>query len=276
MAFEEILDWVILSDIHSGCQLSLCPPTGAKMDEGGSYMPSIIQRKIWGYWKEFWDWVPVATKHRKFGVIFNGDAIDGVHHGSTYQISHNLADQANIAYEILAPIVESCEGRFYMIRGTEAHVGKSGVEEELLAKRLGAIPNEIGQSARFELWKKVGGNLVHVMHHIGTTASQAYEATAVHRELTESFIEAATTGEKPPQIVIRSHRHRYIQTTIPTVYGRAEAAVTPGWQAKTPFCYKIAGARLSQPQFGGLLVRQGDEEIFVKPWVKKLKRSRAE
>jgi hypothetical protein len=52
------------------------------------------------------------------------------------------------------------------------------------------------------------------------------------------------------------------------------AIVTPGWQAKTPFAWKIPGARLSQPQFGGVLIRKGDEELHSRAKVWRLERSR--
>ena len=274
---DKIRNFICISDIHAGCQLGLCPVKGVRLDEGGSYQPSAIQRMIYGHWREFWDkWVPSATKGEPYGIIVNGDTIDGVHHGSTHQISQNLQDQANIAYELLAPEVERAEGRLYMIRGTEAHVGKSGVQEEALATRLGAIPNEQGQRARYELWKRIGLGLVHCLHHIGATGSQAYEATAVHKELVEAFTESGRWNERPPDIIVRSHRHRLIRTEVPTHRRVAIAVVTPGWQAKTPFAWKIAGARQSLPQFGGILIRHGDEDLFVRSFVRTISRSRVE
>jgi len=230
-------------------------------------------------WEEFWgEFVPSVTRKQPFTVVFNGDAIDGVHHNSTTQISHNLADQSATAYAILKPVVEACEGRYYHIRGTEAHVGKSAAEEERLARQLGAIPNDEGQSARYELWKDVGGALVHLLHHIGTTGSQAYEATAVHKELVESFVEAGRWGRRPPDFIVRSHRHRHIETSIPTARGKARAVVTPAFQGKTPFVWKIPGGRLSQPQFGGIVIRahEDDNEVYTREKVWTLERSRVE
>jgi len=275
---KNIINWIVISDIHAGDQLGLCPISGVRLDEGGTYKPSTTtQIEIWRYWDEFWnEWVPKVTKGEKFGVILNGDTIDGVPHKSTHQISHNLSDQANIAAEILGPIVEKCNGNFYMIRGTEAHVGKSGEEEEKLAKRLGAIPNDLGQYARYDLWKEIGNGLVHILHHIGTTSSNSYEATAVNKELTEEFNEAARWRERPPDIIIRSHRHRHIKISIPAKGGSAIAEVTPGWQGKTPFAWKTAGARLTLPQFGGVLIRQGNDELYTRNIVWSIGRSRAE
>jgi hypothetical protein len=237
-------------------------------------------------WEEFWgEFVPEAVKGEPFGVIHNGDAIDGTHHDGTTQISHNLEDQENIAYTCLKPVVEACEGRYWHIRGTEAHVGKSGRAEEALARRLGAIPNQEGQYARYDLWKKIGerADLVHCLHHIGTTSSSAHEASAVNAELAAEFVEAARFGRQAPTVVCRSHRHRCIEVSIPTqavkektITSKAIGVVTPCWQAKTPYVWKIAGARLTTPQFGGIVVRYAHGRIFVDPKVWTVERSPVE
>ncbi len=280
---SDVNNLVVISDIHSGCRVSLLPPEGFQLDGGGQYMPSDLQLKMWAMWREFWDeFVPMATRGEPYAVCFNGDALDGVHHRSVSQWTHNLEDQRRLAEIILRPVVDRAE-RYYHIRGTEAHVGSSAQDEETLARHLGAIPNEEGQFSRFDLWIEVGKYLGHILHHIGTTGSQAYEATAVHKELVESYTEAARWGERPPDFMIRSHRHRHIMTSIPMTQadgstGHAIAAVTPCWQGKTPFVWKIPGGRLSTPQFGGLVVRQSDTdgELFIRPKVWTIKRSRVE
>ena len=38
---------VVVSDIHCGCRLGLCPKEGVALDDGGLYMPSRIQKKVW-------------------------------------------------------------------------------------------------------------------------------------------------------------------------------------------------------------------------------------
>jgi len=268
---------VVISDTHCGCQLGLCPPKRIRLDEGGSYSPSRLQRKVWRCWEDLWrQWVPEATRGEPYAIVVNGDTLDGRHHGAVTQFAGNLADQARVAYEALAPVVEGHP--LYMIRGTEAHVGPSAEAEEQLAERLGAIPDEDGRYARWELWKWLAGRkkLVHFLHHIGVTGSQAYEATAVHKELVEAFAEAARWRQHPPNAVIRSHRHRFTETRIPTADGAAIAAVTPGWQLKTPFAWKVPGGRQSLPQIGALLVRVARGEIYVREKIYPLTRSRAE
>ena len=275
---KAVRNLVVVSDTHIGCRLALTHPEGFMTDDGGLYKPSEFQRKIWKMWRYFWDeFVPEATRGEPFAVCHNGDAIDGKHHNSTTQITHNIEFQRRHAQQILAPVVALCEGRYYHIRGTDAHVGQSAEDEEALARALGAIPNETGQHARPDLWMMVGDSLGHILHHVGTTGSAAYEATAVHKELVEEFNEAARWGKRPPDWIIRSHRHRYIRTEIPTARGHSIAAVTPAWQGKSSFAWKIPGARLSTPQFGGLVVRQSpDGEVFVRPKVWTVERSRTE
>jgi hypothetical protein len=278
---------VVISDIHAGCKLALCPPEGVDLDDGGKYMPSAFQKKMWSMWEEFWlEWVPFATKDEPYCVIFNGDAIEGVHHGATTPITTNRMTQGRIAKRVLERVVELCEGRFYFVRGTEAHVGPSAEAEEGLAKSLKAIPNAEGQYARYDLWKTVGpGKLIHALHHIGSTGSQAYEATAVHKELVEEFAEAGRWRNQPPDVVVRSHRHRYMKTSVPIGHtgpkgkqatGEAISVVTPCWQGKTPFVWKIPGGRLSTPQFGGIVVRWAHDELFVRPKVWTVDRSKTE
>mgnify|MGYP001604268259 CR=1 FL=1 len=280
MTSNPVKNLVIVSDTHSGCRLALCPPEGMTLDDGGRYTPSEFQKQMWAMWREFWDeWVPRSTHGEPFDFVHNGDAIDGVHHNSTTQISHNYEDQLRIAEAVLAPIVAKClasGGHYYQIRGTAAHVGQSSVYEEMLGKRLGAVPNAEGQYARYDLWKRVGTALVHLMHHVGTTGSSAYEASAVNAELTAEYVEAARWGHESPDFVIRSHRHRSIAVDMNSFKGYAAAIVTPGWQGKTPFAWKVAGARISEPQFGGVLIRQGDEEFHFRRKVWSLGRSQEE
>jgi hypothetical protein len=175
---------------------------------------------------------------------------------------------------MLAPVVEK-SAAYYHIRGTEAHSGPSGEEEEKLAKSLGAIPDETGNHSRYELYLNVGNCLVHFTHHIGVTGSLAYETTALMKEFAETTSESARWGKKAPNIVARAHRHRHAEIRVPTAHAYGYCFTTPGWQLKTPFVYRTMG-RISTPQLGGSLVRQGDEEFFTRHKTWSVERPRTE
>jgi UDP-2,3-diacylglucosamine pyrophosphatase LpxH len=211
------------------------------------------------------DWVPKNTNGEPYYLVHNGDVVDGVHHNSTTQFTHNITDQKAIAVKILKPIVEKCRemgGKYYHIRGTDAHAGVNGCDEEAVAKELRAVPRD-GQFARFELWKRLGKGLIHFTHHIGGTSSSRYESTAVLTELTESFSESARWREQPPDMIVRGHRHRFVQVEIPSANTVATGVVVPGWQLKSGFVFK-GGGRVSQPQIGGILISATKAGVFVR------------
>lgn len=256
---------IVISDTHSGCGLALCPPKVRLIDKG-TYQASTFQRKLWDRWGEFRkEWIPRVTRKQPFILVHNGDAVDGRHHGTTSQVSHNLEDQAQIGYEVLAPLVEQAEA-YYHIRGTEAHVGPSGEAEESLARRLGAISDDQGNSARWELWLDLYGHLCHFSHHIGVTGSSSYEATAVGKEMVENYVESGRWGERAAQVTVRSHRHRYGKWEQYGHKGLQISLVTPAWQMKTGYVFRGQG-KMTQPQLGGALIRVGDEELHTRAMV---------
>jgi hypothetical protein len=212
-----------------------------------------MQVKIWEYWKDFWRWSFDLIGDESFALVHNGDIIDGDHHGTTTIFSRNLKDQENLAVKVMEPIVERAS-LYYQIRGTEAHVGQSAANEERCAERLKAVvDDETGQYSRWELCVELGHEIIHFSHHIGTTASVAYESSALMRELAATFAEAGQWGQRPPTVLVRSHRHRYCEVKPPN----CRIVVTPGWQGKTPFVFKMD--RMRMPQFGGVIIRLNDD-----------------
>lgn len=270
---------VVVSDLHVGCQYGLCGvASSVPLDGGGRYVLSAGQRKLGERWEIFWNrWVPDVTKDDPFVVVINGDMMDGRHHASTTQFSQNLADQ-QAALLLTLETMKKVKGYagLYVVRGTEAHTGPAAENEERAAQVAGAIPDQEGRYARNDLWLTVGSGLCHFLHHIGTAGSNAYESSAIMRELAEEYTEAGRWARKPPQVVVRSHRHRHLEIRVPTENGYGICFCTPGWQLKTPFAWKIPGARNSTPQFGGSIIRQGDQDLYTRHIVWTIERSPAE
>lgn len=269
---------VVVSDTHCGCQYGLCPPR-ARKDGGGYYETSFFQRKVWDKWMEFWNkFVPEVTNGEDYVIVHNGDVIDGVHHNASTQISHNLKDQENIAIQVLEPLVSDSKCKaYYQIRGTEVHSGKSGDSEERIAEILKAVKDEYGNYSRYELWLKSIGGLGHFTHHIGTTNSAAYESTAVHKELVEAYNEAGRYNDKPPDYIVRSHRHRAYEIKVPSDNGFSHAIVTPGWQLKTPFVYRGTLGRTGTPQIGGIVIRHREDiPIYTRAKIWRMDRPKEE
>ena len=275
---------VFVNDTHCACQLGLMSPKGIQLKGGQRVMPSKFQKWLWdNCWMPFWfEFVPIATENEPFDLVFNGDMIDNRHHGTTSLVTSNLAEQERIFTDCMDPVlaIKNLRRRF-AVGGTDAHAGISAENEEKLAKAIGAEPDELGNLCRSDLWLAIGTKghkpgLVHALHHIGTTGSAAYETTALHREYVEACQEAARWRLPAPDVIVRAHRHRYAKTEVQSGNGNAIVVVSPGWQGKTPWTFKLAGARQSIPQFGGVVVRSGDLDIYTRARVFGFRRSRTE
>jgi len=213
-----------------------------------------------------------VTRGDRYAVGINGDALEGRHHGATHQISQNLADQLTIARRVIEPIRDRAT-HLYMIRGTEAHVGASGESEEALAVMVAADHDpESGQHSRYEAFVRVGDCSVHCAHHIGATGSMAYETSAVTKEMNEFLADSARWGESPPDVIVRSHRHRQSRVYLDGHRGQIIGLVTGGWQGKTPFAFRVPGGRITRPHIGGAIIRQGDEEHYVRTFLRTIPR----
>lgn len=255
---------IVISDTHCNSTFGLCLPEGHRLDDGGRYTPSALQQDMWLMFMDFRkEWIPRVTKGEPWDLVINGDAVDGDHHNTPTIISRNLQDQFRVARDTLKGIVDECRasgGSYYSVRGTEAHVGPSAQEEERLAEALGAIPNKIGNFSRWRLKRTLGNHVVKFRHHIGGGASQSYEGTALTKTQANQFADAGRWGRAVAQVDVRSHRHRYGKWEKDGTKGHYITVVTPGWQALTPFSHRMSEPQ--EPEFGGILVRHGDEEIY--------------
>lgn len=244
---------IAISDLHIGSHAGLWPATGLRLDNGALQMPSILQDYTWRCWMHFWnEYIPSHVKKLKeknVSVVINGDVIDGNHHQAVDLIA-NIESQEHAAVQILKPIVNRY--RTFMVRGTEAHGGKSDQNTESIARQLGCELDEVGNNSVWQLWLDVEGVVFQFAHHIGTTSSAAYETSAPMRELVAGLVESAQWDQKLPDIMVRSHRHRYIPVSIPRSGDRdIQIIVTPAWQVRTPHVERIDRMRL--PHIGGVL-----------------------
>ena len=111
---------VVISDLHAGCQFGLCTSKKFRLDGGGYYEPSTNQKKVYKWWREFWEqWIPIVTKNEPFILVINGDALDGRHHNATTQISQNITDQINLAEILLKPVVGKSAKYYHLTQNRE-------------------------------------------------------------------------------------------------------------------------------------------------------------
>lgn len=259
------IDKVIsIGDIHGGCQLALLPPGGIFLDGGTWVGPSEFQAELARYWDDFCNnWVPHVTEGRPFVLELGGDLVDGNHHNAVSQITHNIKDQRRIAYEVLKPLADKAAA-VVAIRGTGAHAGPNGIDDDAVAQSLGAIPDEHGHYARWKYVHTMMGKdghprRIHFTHHLGTGRTMA----PLDKEQGTMYEQAGRWGKNVKDVIVRHHVHEYKQIQKAGRRGLQIVVTAPGWQGKGEFGHKI-DTRMVVPQFGGLCISVGDEGLFVR------------
>jgi hypothetical protein len=266
---REALPLVVISDLHVGCGMAVMPKEGVQVDGANFVNPSPIQRKLADWWDEFWGWVQAECPDG-YDICANGDLIDGMHHQNATHWTANEGVQVKAAVTLLeAPFKKA--RRKLVVRGTETHVGKSGMHEEAIAKLLGAEPSAEGTDSHWEIYYRLGRHLVHLTHHIGTSSSPFAESGALNREMVHGYVEAGRWSDEPAAMYVRSHRHTCGVFGHPSQHGMNWSVTTPAWQLKTPYGYR-SGFRQQRPQVGGIICVAGDNSPYVKVWTRTVSR----
>ena len=249
---------VVVADLHVGSSTGLCPRSGMALDDGGYYKPSKMQEYLNDCWEHFFGvYVPLVTMGAdKRILVINGDAVDGFHHNTVALATNNIMSQERASASLIKDVAVNFD-ETYFVRGTEAHVQQSAQSDERIAKEVGAIPDSNGDHARWQLWLDLNGVLFNIAHHLGTTSSAAYESSAPMREMVAGLVESGQWNKQMPDFFIRSHRHRYIEISIPSDNDKQiTIMVTPAWQLRTPFVEKID--RMRMPHIGGIVINIED------------------
>ncbi len=255
----------ITSDLHAGSTTALCQPRVA-LDDGGEYVASKAQLWLWQCWGDFWTRVDAVRRERSAELyqVFNGDLVDGNHHGTTQILSANPNAQAAVVNAVLRVPLDLKPDRLVFVRGTEAHVGQSASAEERIAdglrrdKRPVIMDEDRGTSSHWHFKMDAQGVRLDFAHH-GRVGTRPWTKPNVVANLAaEIFYTHAANGEPHPHIAIRSHMHQLVDThdQHPT-----RVIQTPAWQLATSYIHRIAPGALAD--VGGIIItiRDGNAEV---------------
>lgn len=226
---------VVISDIHCGSSVGLMPPDFVTVNDN-EVVQNPVQRWLWDCWRRAQDFVSDVADGDPFALTLNGDAIEGVHHGTKQVISPDTKDHLACAVEVLKPFTDAAS-RVLVVKGTECHTNN---HENSLGEILGAVAdpdsNRKKQARAFDrLTMDMGGTRCAFSHHIGTSVRDYLEATQYSIAINQELTAARTNGEEEPRVICRAHRHRF------GFFGNGHALcfVTPPWQALTRFGHKV-------------------------------------
>jgi hypothetical protein len=255
----------VVSDLHAGGTTALCPPSIA-LDDGGEYNASKAQRWLWQCWGQFWDRAQsVRDEHAAtFYQVFNGDLVDGNHHGTTQILSGNPNAQAAVVDQCMRIPLALEPDRLFFVRGTEAHVGSSASAEERIAsglrkdKRPVVGDPETKTASWWHLRMELQGVRLDVAHHGRTGQREHTRASAASLHAHDILLSHVKAGDAYPHLCLRAHYHRFNDS-----FDAAPVrVVTSGaFQLGTSYVHKVAADTLAD--VGGLIVVIKDGKYTV-------------
>ena len=254
-----IVEW---GDTHPNSTLGLCPPKGIQLDEGGWYLPSAAQAAIW---KAYLDFLGRAWRLKKqlgaftFG-LFGGDGSDDNIHGKTQLATLNEAVIVDTGVAVMEPALDIVDALAYL-RGTEAHVHRSGALEEMVAKRLAGmvegipgprvIQDKLGRYSHWVLKRTFHGLRGVFAHHAPTTATRPWTVPGGAARTAAMLVDDyADARQQPPDFGVFFHCHHYEYSGDTR---RTRVWFAPPWQICTAHGHRRGyGARMSP--VGGILL----------------------
>lgn len=239
---------VCVGDTHCGSTVGLCPPEGMELDDGGMYEPNKAQHWLWENWESAWGEVKsVLRKNRgaKLHLILNGDLIDGDHHRTAQIASPLTGIHIRCILESLRVPLALKPKTVHVLRGTPAHVGRSGGAEESVARALKGelwpVIEDPDTGMKSSYWRtiKFNNTLIDVKHH-GRMGRRAHTKGPYIRWYAQDiFFNYMMDHKEPPDLAIRSHFHQFADSgRIHKIKTRAVAL--PAWQLATEYVHRVA------------------------------------
>lgn len=249
----------IISDAHTNSVIGLCRPY-IELDDGGGYKASPFQLSLWSAWLDFVEKVEKFRQMYSAPVITvaNGDTYDGDHHNTSQIITRNPATMHRIAQETLKDIVDMSD-QVFVVRGTEAHVGQSGHLEEEFANDVEAVRNPKTDNASWwNLLLNVDGVKLDIAHHGNMGRLAHTEKMAAIKLATQTIMYNADNDVPLPDLVIRSHNHRFADSYDNHI---VRGIFTRCWQGKTGYINRLNASAI--PDIGSMIVfiENGEYEV---------------
>lgn len=248
--------WAWVGDLHCGSTVALCPPE-IPLDDGGTYTASKHQRWLWECWLDYWQKVDEKRKalNAKLYVGFNGDLVDGNHHGTVQIVTGNPNAQHVIFNACIKPVNALKPDAYFFTRGTSAHAGKSGSSEESIADGLRKDGRPVhgdpdtGKASWWHYRGNVGGIRLDATHHGRTGMREHTRGGAQVLYAHDILLAHVKDGDPFPNLCIRSHYHRWNDS-----YDACPVRVVqlPAWQLATEYVKKVAADTMAD--VGGLIL----------------------
>lgn len=244
--------FVLFGDTHFGSMTALCDKK-VHLDAGGTYEASPLQLDLLDFWNDFWSKIEAyrkKNKNRPLWLIHMGDIVDGTIKHTTQSLP-SIEDQEQLAFRMLEK-KRAIADKFFILRGTDAHVGEQAQSEVRLSKWLKA------DGCAYHQQIKINGKIRFDLAHHGKSGGLPWTSSAAN-VAARIQMEYSKHGMPLPRFVVRGHTHVIDDSgeRNPSV----RAFVTPAWQCRTSYAHKVASYAVSD--IGGVIV-DGETVNFLR------------
>jgi hypothetical protein len=236
------------NDEHSGSHVSPLPSKQWEF-RGRNVTPNLLQRTLYDFHQEVSSKIGKKRKDKRLIVVKLGDMIDGIHHETKELITQYLDEQRQINQELTERSLHSMnfggDDLLYWVAGTPAHAGE---DEETLAHDFDAtVPYSEARTVWPVLRININGIYCMFFHHGATNGKGANKGNALRNRLKALRYDCMDNGEAVPRLVVTADKHQMGYEDI-TNNGKIvmRGVISPAWQVKTDFVYKISAEALSK------------------------------
>jgi hypothetical protein len=196
-------------------------------------------------------------------IAFGGELVDVDAKDRSHQyITRNPTEAREIAMEVLEPAL-NVGTQYIVLRGTEAHVGKSGAEDEAIARMIhdnynGLLTNE--KQGQYSFWEErffIGGRKFDLAHHVSMGGTPRTERNAANTLSADLIMQYAIWGEPLPDFALRGHVHRWSDSSFNFP---VRSIIGPSWALPTSYIQRIGhGGR--KPEIGLILIDPASKQV---------------
>ncbi len=244
----------VWSDFHSGAPSALFPLKQMQLRYTNTE-PTAAQRLIHKQFDENIDRIIQLRAGKRIVRIFNGDAVEGVHHNNQQIMSLMMNDHKLIHTELMdyasRRIGETDGDLLYYVAGTDSHAGEA---EESLAKDLGAIRYNENRYCHPILKLNINGKRFWFAHQGANPGKDGTgtKGNQLRNKIKQIYNDCLERGVESPDVVVFSHFHHKWHEQIDTRNKTIDGFVLPSWQMKTDWAMRYFPFEVEN--IGGLIL----------------------
>ena len=222
--------------------------------DGKNVTPSELQKKLYMQLQDASQEIGRRRQGKRLIIVKLGDMVEGLHHGSKQVSSTRRAEHESISLELMDRIDEwtgFTKGDLeFFVAGTESHVEES---EERIARDRDAEfyipPSETGGRDGVAVFPVlnivINGVDCFFAHHGPATGEAANKGNGLRNRIKNMYYEYLENKKRMPRVIVFADKHRKHYERFWRDGVTVDAIISPAWQVKTEFVYRIRPEALS-------------------------------